>query len=156
MQRRYAEYGQQGTCATGYKTALLLVSTTGIRPAIYEFNIGTEGTPAENAMVYVLQRSTTTVTLTAFTPLPIDPVDGTLTAPAATAVALANATFEPTYTSVQYLWGPMGFNQRATYRWVAAPGGELLLPAAASAGAGMQAKSAGYTGAVDCTMYHME
>ena len=156
MQRRYHTAGNQATTASSYKTALLLVSTSGIRPAIYEFNVGTEGAPAENAVVYVLQRSTTTVTLTAVTPLPLDPTDATVTAPAATAIGLNNASAEPTYTSNQFLWGPLGFNQRATYRWVAAPGGELLLPAIAAAGAGMQCKSAAYTGITDATFDHME
>lgn len=156
MQRRYHSFGNQATTAAGYKTTLLLVSTTAIRPALYEFNIGTEGSPAENALVYQLQRSTTTVTLTAVTPVPIDPTDAVLTSPASTATSGSNATAEPTYTANQMLFGPMGFNQRATYRWVANPMGELLLPATASAGMGMQVKSAAYAGITDTDFYHME
>ena len=51
----------------------------------------------------------------------------------------------PTYTANTILWSA-GVNQRATYRWVAAPGSELLIPATASNGIGVAAKSAAYTG----------
>jgi hypothetical protein len=156
MQRRFHVPTNQATTATTYKSVGLLTSAATIRPAIYEFNLGTEGAPAENAMVYLLQRATTTTTFTAVTPVPIDPTDGVLTNPVALASAGSNATVEPTYTAAQKLWGDMGFNQRATYRWVAAPGGEILIPAVAANGAGMQVKSAGYTGQTDCIFYHQE
>lgn len=156
MQRRYHTPANQATTSSSYKSIGFLASTTAIRPAIYEFNIGTEGSPAENAVVYVLQRSTTTTTFTAVTPYPVDPTDADVTKPTATATAGSNATVEPTYTANQYMWGPMGFNQRATYRWVASPGGELVFPAIAAAGLGMQCKSAAYTGQTDVDFYHME
>jgi hypothetical protein len=37
-------------------------------------------------------------------------------------------------------------NSRASYRWVAAPGGELVVPATDVTGLGLRAKSAAYTG----------
>jgi hypothetical protein len=47
-------------------------------------------------------------------------------------------------------------NQRSTQRWVASPGGELILPATAANGAGLQTIHASYTGNVDGTMYYAE
>ena len=116
MQRRYHSPTNQATTATTYKSMGIVISAATIRPAIYEFNIGTEGTPAENALVYLLQRATTTTTFTAVTPVPIDPTDGVLTNPVALATTGSNATVEPTYTAAQKVFGDLGFNQRATYR----------------------------------------
>ena len=156
MQRRYHSPTNQATTATTYKSMGILISAATIRPGIYEFNVGTEGTPAENALVYLLQRSTTTTTFTSVTPLPIDPTDGILTNPVALATSGSNATVEPTVTANQNLFGLLGFNQRGTYRWVASPGGELVLPAVLAAGAAFQVKSAGYTGQSDATFYWQE
>jgi hypothetical protein len=59
-------------------------------------------------------------------------------------VAGENHTVEPTYTAnTQILEVPL--NHRATYRWVAAPGGEIILPADATAGAGIFSSHASAT-----------
>jgi hypothetical protein len=51
----------------------------------------------------------------------------------------------------------VGINQRASYRWVAAPGSEIVWPAAASGtaggnGLGLNARSGAYTGTVTATI----
>jgi hypothetical protein len=55
--------------------------------------------------------------------------------------AASLATAEPWY---------VGINQRASYRWVAAPGSEIVYPAVSSATAGaglaLRVRSGGYTG----------
>jgi hypothetical protein len=45
---------------------------------------------------------------------------------------------EPTYTAnaIMLMWAQ---NQRATFRWVAAPGGEIILPAVVANGIGVRA-----------------
>jgi hypothetical protein len=76
----------------------------------------------------------------AITPNALDPADA-----AAAGTAKANYTVEPTVTansSVFYV----GVNQRASYRWVAAPGSELVYPATANNGLVGRARSGGYTG----------
>lgn len=146
--RRYSIDGQDtNTAAT---TILELRSTTAIRPAIYDLISGSDATPADNAAEYNLQRTTTAGTSTAVTPQALDSGD-----PTATATAGEAHSAEPTYTANAIMLNYM-HNQRATFRWVAAPDGEIVLPAAAN-GVGIQsitvAGSAVNTGA---TIHYLE
>jgi len=124
MGRRYSIDGEDTNTAS--TTILELRSTTTIRPRVYDLLFGSDATPADNAGDYVLQRTTTAGTSTAVTPQALDPGD-----PAATATAGKAHSAEPTYTANAILLH-FALNQRATFRWVAAPGGELVLPAAAN------------------------
>lgn len=106
------------------------------RGKLYDLVIGSEGSPADNAFRYVMQRCTAAGTSTGVTPQPLDPAD------AATEMdAGENHTIEPTYTAAALLL-VVAVNQRATFRWVAAPGGELVFPATASNGLGLQTPTA--------------
>lgn len=130
MARRYSVDGQDtNTAAT---TILGLTSAATVRPKLYDMVMGSDATPADNAAEYVLQRYTAAGTVTAVTPQALDPGD-----PAALASAGEAHTVEPTYTSnaIMLQWAQ---NQRATFRWVAAPGGEIVLPATAANGVGVQ------------------
>jgi len=127
-----------------------LTSATTIRPKIYEFVWGSEGTPADQAARYIWQRYTAAGTSTAFTPVAIDPVD-----PAALAAAGFNHSAEPTYTSNAIIFS-MPLNQRASFRWIAAPGKELVLPATAANGAGFYATVVTSAFAVTLGLYHEE
>lgn len=151
MARRYEEAGNVAATASTIKTGLTLISASTVRPKLYDFTIGTEGTPADNALVWQLQRFTAAGTASAVTPVALDPGD-----PAALGSAGSALTVEPTYTAGAFVWGPMGMNQRATYRWVAAPSGEIICPATAANGIGMGVKSAGYTGQSDTVFHHEE
>jgi hypothetical protein len=124
MGRRYSIDGEDTNTAS--TTILELRSTTAIRPRIYDFLLSSDATPADNAGDYLLQRTTTAGTSTAVTPQALDPGD-----PAAVATAGKAHSAEPTYTSNAILLH-VALNQRATFRWVAAPGGEIVLPAAAN------------------------
>lgn len=124
MGRRYSIDGQDtNTAAT---TILELRSTTAIRPAIYDLVSGSDATPADAAVEVNLQRTTTAGTSTSVTPQALDSGD-----PAATATAGEAHSAEPTYTANAVLLNFMQ-NQRATFRWVSAPEGEIKLPAAAN------------------------
>ncbi|UOF78683.1 hypothetical protein [Caudoviricetes sp.] len=124
MGRRYSIDGQDtNTAAT---TILELRSTTAIRPAIYDLISGSDATPADAAVEVNLQRTTTAGTSTAVTPQALDSGD-----PSATATAGEAHSAEPTYTASAVLLNFMQ-NQRATFRWVSAPEGEIKLPAAAN------------------------
>lgn len=129
---RYSIDGQGIAEATGTPTLIILTGSAAIRPKIYDMTVGSDATPADNAYEFVLQRTTAAGTSTAITPQKLDPLTS-----AAVATAGEVHTVEPTYTANEIVlqWAQ---NQRATYRWVAAPGGELIFAAAAAAGIGMQ------------------
>lgn len=128
---RYHVHGQDtNTAAT---TIINLVGAATVRPKIYDMIMGSDATPADNAAEYVLQRTTAVGTEgSGFTPVPLDP----LTVAATSDAGVAHSG-EPTYTANAVLleWAQ---NQRATYRWVAAPGGELIATATANNGIGCQ------------------
>lgn len=146
--------GTQQSMTTTYKTLVSLTAATGattLRKAwIYDILFGADGTPADNAMVYKADRQSTVGTGTSATPSPLDAGDA-----AALITATANNTIEPTITSATQLI-EVPVNQRASYRWVAAPGGELVVPATNTTGIGFRAKSPGYTGTVGCVLHFFE
>jgi hypothetical protein len=135
MARRYiVPNTDTNTAAT---TMAGITSTAAIRPVIYDFLIGSVATPADNAGEYFLQRFTAAGTSTAFTAAKVDPGD-----PAATAICGVNHSVEPTYTAND-VGLRIAVNQRATFRWVAAPGSELKMPATAANGFGLLANAIG-------------
>lgn len=135
--------GTQQAMTTTFKTLLDLVASSGTslqRFKCHEFVFGTDGTPADNAMTFDVSRCTDEGTGTTVTPNKLDPADG-----AFLGLGKANHTVEPTVTATSSLWGA-GMNQRATHRWVAFPGQEIVVPATNLAGLVFRAKSPGYTG----------
>jgi|SRR5262249_44421595 len=146
--------GTQQAMTTTYKTLAALTAATGattLRKAwIYDILFGADGTPADNALVYKADRQTSVGTGTSATPSPIDTSDA-----AALITATVNHTAEPTGIGNILIEVPV--NQRASYRWVAAPGGELVVPATNTTGIGFRAKSpTGYTGTVGCSLHFWE
>ena len=128
MARRYAAIGTDTNTAS--ETQFVITSAATVRPAIYDILIGSSATPADNSFLIRLKRFTAAGTTTAFTPVALDPAD-----PAALTAAGFNATVEPTYTANAFLLDIPG-NQRASIRWIAAPGGELRMPSTAANGIG--------------------
>jgi hypothetical protein len=115
----------------------------------YDIILGSEASPADNAFKYIVQRCTALGTSTSVTPQALDPADA-----ATESDAGENHTIEPTYTANAVLLA-IGLNQRATFRWVAAPGGELVYPATASNGLGIQTPTAS-TVAITATVHYEE
>lgn len=115
----------------------------------YDIMFGSEATPADNAFQYIVQRCTALGTSTSVTPQPLDPADATTESDAGT-----NHTIEPTYTSNAILL-TVGLNQRATFRWVASPGCELVFPATASNGLGIQTPTSSAV-AISSTVHYVE
>lgn len=126
-------YTIAGNCAQGASATLPLgniVSATTVRPMLFDVTMGSDATPADNAATFSFQRGTTAGTWAgaggaAITPDPLDPAD-----PAALATGNQGiSSVGPTLTAGVFLlqWSQ---NQRATFRWVAAPGSEIKLPAA--------------------------
>jgi hypothetical protein len=139
--------GTQQAMTTSYKTLLIaLAQTSGLRRfRVIEFIFGTDGTAADNSMVCDVSRATADGTSTSVTPTKLDPADGS-----PSLIMTANHTAEPTVTATSRVSG-WGFNQRATQRWVAFPGKELVAPATNNAGFAFRLKSPqGYTGTGVC------
>lgn len=99
------------------------------RAKIYDWTLGCGASPADNAFTHIGQRCTTAGTGTAGTPNSLDPAD-TL---ASTIVVKDTMTADPTLTASAFVFRK-ALNQRATFRWVAAPYGEIIIPATASNG----------------------
>lgn len=147
MPRRYSVDGRVANIVGD--TILGLTSAATIRPEVYDLILGSAATPADNAAEYVLQRySATGSGGSAVTPRPLDLAD-----PASLAVAHEAHTSEPTYTA-DLIMLAFATNQRATFRWVAAPGGEIVLPATANAGVGLQTTVTGGSSVITSVMMH--
>lgn len=99
------------------------------RARVYDWTLGCGAAPADNAFIHIIQRCTTAATATGLTPNALDPAD-TL---ASTIVAQDTVTADGTLTANAFL-ARKPLNQRATFRWVAAPYGEILIPATATNG----------------------
>lgn len=121
-----------------YKTLLAVTAqTTSLRRIkIYDLTFGTLGTPADQTYEWDISRQTAAGTSTAVTPLALDPADA-----AAFTVGSANFSAEGTITATSSVFY-LGTNQRASYRWVAAPGSELVGPATNLAGLAIRTRSA--------------
>jgi hypothetical protein len=120
-----------------YKSLLeVTAQTTSLkRGKLYDFTFGTIGTAADQTYEWDISRYTTIGTGTAVTPLALDPADA-----AAFTVGTANHTVEPTVTATSSLFY-LGTNQRASYRWVCPPGGEMVWPATNLNGLGLRTRS---------------
>ena len=94
----------------------------------YDLIFGSEASPADNPFLWTVQRCTALGTSTSVTPSPLDPADA-----ATESDAGENHTIDATQTANLILLA-VALNQRATFRWVAAPGAELVYPATASNG----------------------
>lgn len=105
-----------------------IVSTSAVRPRLYDLVIGSPSTPADQAGSFLIRRNSTASTGgTSVTPSPIDPGDPASTSSAMVAPSMSAPTLGVTLFS-------FAMNQRATFRWVAAPGKELVAPATANNG----------------------
>lgn len=120
------------TASTTLSVGALTAAAANMRRfKIYEWSFGAaEATPNDTGFVWEIQRCTTAGTAgSAVTPTTIDPAD-TL---ASTVVGGQAHSADPTLTAGAILES-IGLNQRATFRWVAVPGCELVAPATASNG----------------------
>ena len=101
------------------------------RGRVTDYIIGSEAAPADAAILWVLGRISTAGTSSAVTPAPLDPADAATECDAGE----NHTSTEPTYGTTML---SIALNQRATFRWVAGPDGELVWPATASNGFGIK------------------
>jgi len=145
--------GTQQNMTAAYVGALLGLTGANAAPRrikIYDVLIGTNGTPADNFIEWDISRVTTASTSTTATPQPLDQADA-----ASLTTATVNSSQFGTITANSNVFY-IGVNQRASYRWVAAPGGELVSPATSSAGFQLRTRSGGYTGTATGTIHYEE
>jgi len=136
---KYAVVLQRTASSSASVGTLTAPASSMRRFKIYEFTLGSEAVPADVANLWRLSRCTAPGTNTAVTPNPLDPADA-----ACVTVAGQINTVEPTYTSSgAVVMADDPLNQKATYRWIAAPGGEIVIPATASNGVGLLTPTAG-------------
>jgi hypothetical protein len=145
---------QRQNLTTTFKTQIAVTAATGAttlrRGWIYDFSVGCDQTPADNAIGWCVDRQTSVGTGTTQIAPPLDFADA-----AALLVCTVDNTIEGIVTATTKLW-EMGINQRAGYRWVAYPGGEFVVPATNVAGLGLRALSPAYTGKVNAALNFWE
>ena len=150
MGARYVTAAFQTPIAAANKTIVELKGSTDGRIKLYDWLMGASGTPADNALVYVIQRTTGIVGVgAAIVPEALDPADV-----AAAITVLEDLTTEPTAAGIALVELPV--NLRASYRWVAAPNSEIVVAAVANEGLLVAARSAAYTGQAESTVWHEE
>lgn len=145
--------GTQQNLTTTYVGAIIGLTGANSAPRrikIYDLLIGTNGTPADNFIEWDISRVTLASTATSATPQPLDIADAT----SLTTTTVNSSTFGTITANSNVFY--LGANQRASYRWVASPGGELISPATSSAGFQLRARSGAYTGTVTGTIHFEE
>lgn len=143
----------QQVMTTSYKTLITTLSSATVRRIkLYDVAWGTNGTPSDHNLEVDISRQTAADgTAVSSTALPLDPADA-----AALTVCKINYTVEGTVTAVSSILD-LPTNVRASYRWVAFPGGELVGPATSAAGFAIRAKSpSGYALTVGAMAYFEE
>lgn len=147
---RYAASHQ--TAVGGSLTIINITGGTAIRLNVYDIVIGFDATPADIATEFSVARTDDAGTGgSALAEVALDPITVAATG------AAVGGTFgaEPTYTSNAQLL-MIAMNQRATFRWVAAPGGELISAAASGDGIGLRSVASGATPNCNATMHWYE
>lgn len=128
--KRYNGFTNNTNTASTTVPMLGILSATTIRPRVYEFNSGSDATPADTSAKFSWQRISSAGTTSAtVTPTALDPAD-----PASLLTHFAKTySGQPTITASSDLlqWAQNG---RANFRWVAAPDGELVITNSATAG----------------------
>lgn len=138
--------GSQQALTTSFKTITHIHAATATlrRHAIDEILVGADAAPnaTDCPISWNAMRSTAAGTGSAATPTQADPADA-----ASDAVGTVNYTADPTHTANSQIWS-IALNQRASQRWVAKDGQELVIPATNLAGIGVRALSPTYVGVV--------
>lgn len=130
MSDKYAAVGiQTASEPTPGDSCLSLQGVTTLRARIYDLVFSQGSTPADVVCQWLVRRfNTADGTGDAVTAEPLDN-----DAPASALTVQEEHTVEPTDAAVIPLLD-FDLNQRATFRWVAAPGGEIMVPALATEG----------------------
>lgn len=119
--------------------SLLTAAASPRRFKLYEFDIGSEATPGDYAFLWQVFRRTGVATAgTAPTITNYDQTDTIASTLVANQAPSANGAGGSTAPLIS-----IALNQRSTYRWVAAPGSEMITNATASQGYAIATPTAG-------------
>jgi hypothetical protein len=142
---RYSVTMQRTASATLDVGSVLNAAASPRRFQVYDVLMGSEATPGDFAFLWTLNKRTGTATGgTAPSVLTLDEGDAIASTLVANQAPTANGAGSGVKLSVP-------LNQRATFRWVAAPGSELVSPATASNGYSIATPTAGALVAVTAT-----
>jgi len=149
MARRYTVDGQ--TAAGTTLTILELVAATTTRGWIYDLIVGSDASPADVATEFNLIRGTVSGTGSA-TPTPRALDGGNPAALLSAKVGTFTGQTKTANTSLMNL----ALNQRATFRWVAPPDGEIVVPATSDNWVGLESIASGGTPNINASFYWQE
>jgi hypothetical protein len=147
--RRYTVDGQ--TAAGTNLTIMEVIAATTTRGRIYDIIVGSDATPADVATEYNLIRGTVSGTgTTTPTARALDPAD-----PAALLTAKVGTFSGQTKTANSAVMN-IALNQRATFRWVAVPDGEIVVPATTDNWVGLESINSSGTPNTNVSIYWQE
>ena len=116
-------------------TVLSVIGSATARPKVSDIVLSSASTPNDYSAGFLVQRFSADGTGTSVTPQPTD-----FNERAAVATSKHTYTIEPTLTANEILL-EMAHNLRATVRWIANPGYELVIPALAGDGLALVCES---------------
>lgn len=145
-------YAIEGQTAAGTNLTILELVAPGTtrRAWLHYLLIGSDAAPADVATEFNLIRGTVSGTGTAVTPRPLDP-----SAPAAI-FTCERGTFTGQTKTASSAMLNIALNQRSTFQWYAAPGGEIVVPATSDNWVGLESIASGGTPNINCTMHFRE
>ena len=150
MGDRYAIEGQENAAASA-SAILQITNATTLRGYVYDFIISGSGAMEDDTCQYTIERFTVAPTDTLVTPRALDPG-----APAAVHSDCGeNGGTTGTVTAGSELFN-QGVHVRAAFRWVANPGGALVLIAVAANGLVWRVSASSYVGTVEATAHFEE
>ncbi len=149
MSDRYAVTGVEGAVSGSLQSCLQITGAATFRGRLYDFTVSQSGTPEDSSVQWTLDRFTVAPTDTAVAEVPLDSA-----APASAADAGEDGGTNGTITAATEMFD-QDINERAAYRWVAAPDGEIMMPASTN-GILLRVTSGAYTGTANATMHWQE
>jgi hypothetical protein len=148
--RRYSGSGS-AAAGTNLTIAEILAVGTTTRARIYDIIVGSDATPADIADKFRIIRGTVSGTgTTTFVPTALDPADP------ASLMSCKLGTFSGQTKTANSQLLEIALNQRATFRWVAVPDSELIIPATADNWVGLESIASGGTPNINCCFLWQE
>jgi len=138
------------TAAGTNLTILELVASTATRGRIYDILVGSDAAPADVATEFNVIRGTVSGAGTALTEVALDSA-----APSAQ-LSGEGGTFTGQTKTANTTMLEIALNQRATFRWVAAPDGEIVVPATSDNWVGLESIGSGGTPNINATFHWVE
>jgi hypothetical protein len=147
-----ARYEAAGQTAAGTNlTVLKLVASTTRRGFLYDIVVGSDATPADVATEFQIIRGTVSGTGTGSPTIKaLDPASGAAT------LSTKVGTFSGQTKTADSNLLMIALNQRATFRWVAAPGGELVIPSTSDNWVGLESIASGGTPNINAQFHYDE